>query len=883
MDNYIMNLYETDKSAFMAVGGKGANLGELTKIKGIHVPQGFCVTTEAYKQAVAVNPNIIALIDTLSPLKVNDTAAIHDICHQLRHIIEAVEMPPELAASISNELLKSGEQHFYAVRSSATAEDLPAASFAGQQDTYLNRKGVDDILLHIKRCWASLFTDRAVIYRIQNGYAHHKVYLSVMIQKMVLPQASGIMFTADPITQNRKVLSIDAGFGLGEALVSGLVNADCYQVRDNKIINKTIAEKKVLIQPLPDGGVKQCDIADENQHKPTLSDEQILELNRLGRKIEAYFGCPQDIEWCWDSGRFYIVQSRPITTLYPVIAANDEKNHVYLCMGHSQMMTDAMKPLGLAFFPLFIEQIGLPHAGGRLYMDCSPDLRSPLGRLLFVKAMGSADPYSGDALRILTKRKDFIKKLAKGFKTFSFNNGYFTWRLPGEFLKVYLKKDPSIVEYLFMRSENALAVLDKQYAGLSGTAALDEVKVTLERLQEVMYDAKIMAAIFSGVVAQRWLNTKLKKWLGEPKIGEMFSQSVANNVTSNMGLELLDVADVVRQYPDIIGYFENPDSDTFFDDLSRFSGGDTVVTAIKSYLAQYGHRCTGEIDITRARFHERPTDLCPLILNNIRNTQPGSHKIFFEKKLAEVKAKEKDILSRLPKRKAKKTKKQIDLLRGAIGFREYPKYAMVKCFWFVKQAWLREAEKLVKRKVLLDKEDVYYLDLEEFRMAIVNEKVDYDIIERRKSEFKIFEKLTPPRVMTNEGEIISGRLNRKVPTGALAGMAVSSGIVEGRARVVSQMGDAHMEDGDILVTAFTDPSWTPVFVSIKGLVTEVGGQMTHGAVIAREYGLPAVVSVENATTKIKDGQRIRVNGTEGFVEVLEVTVKAAAKEAAKED
>lgn len=878
LDNYIMNLYETDKSALMAVGGKGANLGELTRIKGIHVPQGFCVTTEAYIKAIEGNKNIVTLIDALSPLKANDTAAIHDICNQLRHIIETVEMPPGLAASISNELLKSGEQHFYAVRSSATAEDLPGASFAGQQDTYLNRKGLDDILFHVKRCWASLFTDRAVTYRIQNGYDHHKVYLSVVIQKMVLPQASGIMFTADPITQNRKVLSIDAGFGLGEALVSGLVSADNYQVRGNRIINKTIAEKKLLIQPLQEGGVNQCDLPVENQHKQTLSDEQILELSTIGRKIEAYFGCPQDIEWCLDSDRFTIVQSRPITTLYPVIAANDGKNHVYLCMGHSQMMTDAMKPLGLAFFPLFIEQIGLPNAGGRLYMDCSPDLRSLPGRFIFVKAMGSADPYSGDALGILTKRRDFIRNLAKGFKTFSFNNGYFTWRLPVEFVKVYFKKDVSVVDYLFLRSENALAVLDKQYAKLSGTATLDQVKVTLEHLQEVMYDAKIMAAIFSGVMAQRWLNKKLNKWLGEQKIGEMFSQSVANNVTSNMGLELLDVADVVRNYPDIISYIENPNSESFFDDLSRLSGGDRVAEAVKSYLAKYGHRCTGEIDITRARFHERPTDLCPLILNNIRNTEPDSHKIFFEKKLAGVKAKEKDILTRLSKRKAKKTKKQIDLLRGAIGFREYPKYAMVKCFWIIKQAWMREAEKLVKLKVLFDKEDVYYLDLEEFRAAIVSKKVDYNIIDKRKNEFKTYEKLTPPRVMTNEGEIISGRLNRKVPAGALAGMAVSSGIAEGRARVVSKLGDAHMEDGDILVTAFTDPSWTPVFVSIKGLITEVGGQMTHGAVIAREYGLPAVVSVENATTRIKDGQRIRVNGTEGFVEVLEDAVKAAKED-----
>jgi len=202
---------------------------------------------------------------------------------------------------------------------------------------------------------------------------------------------------------------------------------------------------------------------------------------------------------------------------------------------------------------------------------------------------------------------------------------------------------------------------------------------------------------------------------------------------------------------------------------------------------------------------------------------------------------------------------------------EYNKYIMVWYLWTIKEALMKEAERLAQKGVIKDREDIYYLTFAELREAVKSNQADYQIIMKRKEEYAIFAKLTPPRVITSDGEVISGEYDTGgIPRGALAGVAVSSGVVEGRARVILKMEDANIEEGDILVTSFTDPSWTPVFISIKGLVTEVGGMMTHGAVVAREYGLPAVVSVENATRLIKDGQRIRINGTEGYVEILQV-------------
>jgi pyruvate,water dikinase len=285
-------------------------------------------------------------------------------------------------------------------------------------------------------------------------------------------------------------------------------------------------------------------------------------------------------------------------------------------------------------------------------------------------------------------------------------------------------------------------------------------------------------------------------------------------------------------------------------------------------------RCVGEIDITRPRWSERPTTLVPVILDNIRNFGPGARKRRFEQGRQEAEKKEQDVLERLRalpdgERKAEETKRMIDRVRTFIGYREYPKYAIVSRYFVYKQALLEEAEHLVRAHVLDEEEDIFYLTFQELHEVVRTNQVDEQLIRRRQDEFRSHQALTPPRVLTSDGEVIAGAYRRDdVPAGALVGLPVSAGTVEGRARVILDMADAELEAGDILVTAYTDPSWTPLFVAIKGLVTEVGGLMTHGAVIAREYGLPAVVGVEQATRLIRDGQRIRVHGTDGYVEIL---------------
>lgn len=866
MSSLVLGFQEMDKTQLLLVGGKGLNLGELSKIQGIQVPEGFCVTTVGYQKAIEQNETFQALLDQLTLLKVEDRDQIGEISRKIRQIIMEVKIPFDVVKAVTHYLSQFGEEHAYAVRSSATAEDLPHASFAGQQDTYLNIIGKEAILQHISKCWASLFTDRAVIYRMQNGFDHSQVYLSVIVQRMVFPHASGILFTADPITSNRKLLSIDASFGLGEALVSGLVSADCYKVKENKIVDQMIATKKLAIYGRNEGGTETHDIAPDQQEKQTLTDQQILQLARIGRQIETYFSCPQDIEWCLVDDTFYIVQSRPITTLFPIPEANDQENHVYISVGHQQMMTDAMKPLGLSFF-LLTTPAPMRKAGGRLFVDVTHQLASPVSRNNLLNAMGQHDPLLKDALMNIIERGDFIKSLPNDTTAPNPTRG-------NTDMLAQIENNPSIVSDLIQRSQTSIEELKQNIQTKSGSDLFDFILEDIQELKKILFDPQSSAVFMAAINASTWINEKMNEWLGEKNAADTLSQSVPNNITSEMGLALLDVADVIRPYPEVIDYLQHVKDDNFLNELVKFGGGQEARDAIIAFLNKYGMRCAGEIDITKTRWSEKPITLVPMILGNIKNFEPNTSKRKFEQGQRVALKKEQELLDRLKQlpdgeQKAKETKRMIDRIRNFIGYREYPKYGMIHRYFVYKQALLKEAEQLAQVGVILEKEDIYYLTFEELLDVVQTNKLDYQIINKRRDEYKLYEKLTPPRVITSDGETPSGKYKREnLPAEALVGLPVSSGVIEGRARVILNMEDADLEDGDILVTSFTDPSWTPLFVSIKGLVTEVGGLMTHGAVIAREYGLPAVVGVENATKLIKDGQRIRVHGTEGYIEIL---------------
>jgi phosphoenolpyruvate synthase/pyruvate phosphate dikinase len=527
------------------------------------------------------------------------------------------------------------------------------------------------------------------------------------------------------------------------------------------------------------------------------------------------------------------------------------------------MMTDAMKPLGLSLWQLTTPR-PMAEAGGRLFVDVTQALASPASRASLLDLMGKSDPLLRDALQTILDRGDFVRSRPDEGPA---------WAPPGG-APAPTKTDPAIVAELIGRSQASIAAVKRDIRTKSGSALLDFILTDIQELRRILFDPQSHQVFMAAIEATWWLNEQLQAWLGEKNAADKLTQSVPDNVTSEMGLALLDVADVIRPHPDVVGFLQHVEGEGFLDEMTGLAGGREARDAILAWLDKYGMRCVGEIDITRPRFRERPSTLLPLILGNVRNLEPGASRRRFEQGRQEAWKKEQELLERLRalpdgQRRAEETKLMIDRVRTFIGYREYPKYGMVSRYFVYKQALLEEAERLVQAHVLGEKEDIFYLTFQELHDVVRTNHVDDQLIRQRKDAFRSYQALTPPRVLTSDGEGITGAYRRDdLPAGALVGLAVSAGTIEGRARVILDMADADVEAGDILVTAYTDPSWTPLFVAIKGLVTEVGGMMTHGAVIAREYGLPAVVGVEHATRLILDGQEIRVNGTDGYIEIL---------------
>ena len=745
-------------------------------------------------------------------------------------------MPADLASGIRTAVDTAGEESAWAVRSSATAEDQPMTSFAGQHDSYLDVVGSSAVIERVSQCWASLFTERAVTYRQRNGLDHRGVGIAVVVQQMVDPKVSGVLFTADPVSCDRTVVVIEASAGLGEALVSGLVTPDVFRVREGAVLERT---------------------------GPVLSDRDVLRLAEIGRRIETHFGAPQDVEWCLVDDDIHVVQSRPITTLFPIPVGADDTRRIYVSVGHGQMMTDAMKPLGLSVWQM-TTPAPMCEAGGRLFVDVTKQLANPTSRAALLDAFGKSDVLLRDALQTIVDREDDALPLAGDAP-------------PGPPPTVLLDPDPAVVTELIAESQASIAACARDIGPLSGSPLFDFIRGDFPELRRLLFDPRSHQVFMTAIEATWWLNEHIETWLGDKNVADTLTQSVPHNVTSEMGLALLDVADVVRPHPAVVSFMSTLTRDgprETLDPLDHLDGGPAARSAIEGFLATYGMRCSGEIDITRPRWSERPTTLIPLVLAHVKNMEAGESERRFERGRQEAAAKEQDVLERLRsqpdgERKAADTKVMIDRVRTFMGYREYPKYGMVSRYFLYKRALMREGQRLVEAGVLRDPDDIDFLRFDELHEVARTNHADHELIDQRRAEFRAHQTLTAPRVLTSDGEAVDGSYRgRDVPDGALVGLAVSSGTVEGRARVITDIANSDLAPGDILVTGYTDPSWTPLFVSIAGLVTEVGGMMTHGAVIAREYGLPAVVAVDGATRHIGDGQRIRVHGTDGYVELL---------------
>ncbi|WP_018213918.1 phosphoenolpyruvate synthase [Desulfitobacterium hafniense] len=888
-EHYTLFFNDIDQRDLPLVGGKGANLGEMTKA-GFPVPYGFCVTTASYQEFLRANNLPAYIAETIKDVGLD---TIKTIGSAIRERLRMAEIPQSVKEAVLQSLQKSGTQHYYAVRSSATAEDLAFASFAGQQDTYLNIKGEEEILDAVRNCWASLFTDRAILYRMQNGIDQEKVYMSVVIQKMIFPEVSGIMFTTDPVSGHRGLISIDAGYGLGEALVSGLVSPDIYTFNkaSGQIQSKSIAEKKLAILPVLGGGTEKVAITGEKATRQVLDDTLIQDLAKLGKTIEQHFGCPQDIEWCLSPGpsadgspTLSILQSRAITSLYPLPTPlpQDDALHVYVSLNHIQVMTDPISPLGIDMLRLMLpfdkgarsaeEYQRVKEAAGRVYIDISEILALKTPRKVFPLFFKNVDALAAEAMAELINRPGFTDRIKKDAKTAQAFQA---------FLKHIVFK--AIQTLLFKKPESAVTFANEYIERWVGEAekAIAQAKPGIERLETIMKTAdftkgfkdlmpKLLPAIASFKALENWE----EKLLGSRNCTSVLVTGLEGNITTEMGLLIGDLADQVRCSPDLMDELAKADYGTLLTRIHNLPGHEAFKKSFHSFMARYDMRAAGEIDIAKDRWIENPEPLAKSILSIVHSAPEGIHRQEYqltkEKALQAADDLVKEVERKHGKLKAGIMRRLIRIVRNYLPVREHPKYLIMKLILICKRAFLAEAKLLVEKGLLATEKDIFYVNFWELYQAIQNNSSLIGLVEQRKEEYRHYKKLSAPRLLTSDGEEPKASYQREnLPSGSLIGMPVSSGRIEGIAKVVTDPAEASVNKGEILVAPFTDPGWTPLFINASGLVMEVGGLLTHGTVVAREYGIPAVVGIADATKKIKTGQRIRVEGDAGYVLILE--------------
>ena len=899
---YTIPFQELDRHSLAKVGGKGANLGEMTQAE-FPVPPGFCVTTDAYLQFLegCERERIDAFFEALESLDPLDLKAVASLGSEIREYLKGTVIPEDVAASIGSAWEQTDPEASYAVRSSATAEDLPGASFAGQQDTYLHIIGKDSIVEHVRACWASLFTDRAIIYRMQNGFPHREVLISVVVQKMILPDVSGILFTVDPVSQHRKILSIDAGFGLGEALVSGTVSADSYKVHKESfaITSRTISEKTMAIRPKPGGGTFEEQLSEEQSQKQVLTDAQIEQLSKLAVRIEEHYGSPQDIEWCMEGDALYIVQSRPITSLYPTLDPlnPDGTLRAYICFNHLQVMTDAMPKLAVSTFMLLMPfgKAGklapsspyMASAGGRVYIDVTEILRNPKLKNRYLTVFHNLDEMIALSLKDFVEYPQF-KKEAKTAYRFGLFGPFKRFLFPAmsQLVRVMLYKDPRkaidrVTEGLLAYESEIQRRLDK--SGGFGK----KLRLMHDTLGLLFYRMKaFIPFVLSGVLGQRMLARLCGTDMNDPDI-QALNRGLVGNVTTDMDLAIGDLADVARAHPDVRTCIQGTEPSEILEKLEDLKGGKHFLEAFQSFLDEYGFRANSEINIAQPRWHESPEPVLQMIRGNLVVEDIGGHRRHHEELGKEAEKAGKRLIARAGKGifgffKAWRARRLVSLVRGGMRGREHPKFFMIRFFGMAKKLILQIGEKLEKEGDLSNAKDIFHLEWSEI-LAIFESPGGADnlktLVQERKESFARHKELYPPGLLTSEGEHVVAQPDfGDIPEGALGGSRASAGVIEGRARVILDPAKDILHAGEILVAPFTDPGWTPLFVHAAGLVMEVGGELTHGSVVAREYGIPAVVCVRNATKKIQSGQWIRVDGDRGYVEFIDEPLSSSKED-----
>ena len=920
------------------VGGKAANLGELLSA-GLPVPEGFCLTTEAYRRAAAgshdgggqpagdqpAEHSLAGLHEALNHLAGNGTArtsaartsaaqtnvaqagtadgglpALAALAGRARELIRGTEVPADITAAIEHAYAALGADVPVAVRSSATAEDLPTASFAGQQDTYLNVVGAAAVVDAVRNCWASLWTDRSVSYRAELGIDASTVALAVVVQRMVDAATAGVMFTANPLTGRRRQAVIDASPGLGEAVVSGSVNPDHFVVDPDTghVIERQLGDKRLLVRPLPGGGTETLDMPDAGTDA-CLTDRQAADLARLGLEVERHFDSPQDTEWAIDSGgRLWLTQSRPITTLYPLPerASARPGTRVYLCFSLAQGLTRPITPMGLAAFRLIASSVAraagfevpeprngpapYAEAGQRIYFDLTTVARSTTGRRIVPRVFDVMEARSAAVLRRVFDDPRFTV----------------TSRTPLGLLRhvvpaaVHARAPETLLRAVF-RPEAALRRVNRFAREFGKSLELGPGATPAQRLDHAEFLLSnrlfpiVPAVLPLPALGFAMLGLAGKLLGGHQRWDDLQEvlRGLPNNVTTEMDLELWRLATVIRDDGGSSTAVRNQAPAAL---AAQFDAGQlpaVLQAGLARFMERYGQRAVAEIDVGMPRWSDDPTHILGVLANYLR-LEDSSLAPDVQFTTAAEQAEE--TVERLVAEARGRGRLRGAVVRAALrrarlfaGLRELPKYQIVVGLAEVRHQLQQVGTALADAGSIAAPDDVFFLDFSEARQGLDGRRADNPdnpadlrnlVARRREAYARELGRRHVPRLLLSDGtepEAVPVARSGAAPqvAGTLSGSPASAGVVSADARVILDPVGAHLEPGEILVAPSTDPGWTPLFLTAGGLVMEMGGPNSHGAVVAREYGIPAVVGVPDATVLLSSGQRITVDGAAGTV------------------
>ncbi len=868
-NQYTRMLDKITKTDFSDVGGKGANLGEMIN-SSLPVPGGLVLLTASYRQFIKANGMEQKINSLLGKVDENDLRGLEEAATKIQDLFKAAVIPDEILAGITSAYESIGKPEV-AVRSSATAEDLPGTSFAGQYNTYLNVKGNEELYDTIKKCWASLWNYRALSYRVKQNINNSDLAHGVVVQKMVNAEKSGILFTANPVNGRRDQMLLNSSWGLGEAIVGGEVTPDQWIMdkENDDIIEERIAKKEVMTIR-KDKGIEFVTVPPEKQEQVTLNRDEVLRLLDLGNKVEQYFRSPQDIEWAYQDGEFYLVQTRPITSLYPLPKPVEDRGglRVHVNMNVlSQGMQEPLTPMGYHVYmknvvgpaKLFSKDIKdeddlwwCQDVGGRMFLDYTELLRDEKKweAMIYNDYFSDQDPLAAKALlQWLEKNREEITAEKSVIIPYMLRN-----IIP--FLKLFWPMGTAMAYgTLFPLKARKKAIEEWQKVAEETHQGVSNLKTIEEKLDFI--DERLDYFINLGwstlsLIAPSFGNVEkaeklAARYLEDTSDFRLVEKSLPYNATTEMGMEMMQIAKALDQRG------EKPDLET---------------PEIKAFLEKYGHRSVEEIDIGIPRWDEEPEYVLGLIKSYIDNQSYEQGLNNFYRGAEEAEAAIETITNRLEtagkKRLAAKVKVMLRNYREIFGLREESKFTLTQIYHVIRRLFIEIGEELKAKDQLDETLDIFFLRFKDVRCG-GNLK---EIVTANREAYQRYMNLKAPRLLISTGESIYAAAEEV--DGSLAGIPVSAGVYEGRARILySPEESSRLEKGDILVTRGTNPAWTPMFINLGAIVMESGGPISHGAVVAREYGIPAVVGVGEATSLIKDGQIVRVNGESGQVTLVD--------------